>query len=131
MSALFRAAGHPINPEEWAILLVLWKQSPQTPGALADVTIKDRTTVTRLIDAMVRKGLVIRTEDPDDRRRSIVAVSVHGHAVKSELIGIAQGLIDRTLGGIPREDIDTTTRTLQAMTQNLLTSSDSKKNTRE
>ena len=34
-----------------AILLVLWSKGPQTPGALADVTIKDRTTVTRLIDA--------------------------------------------------------------------------------
>ncbi|SDX36212.1 hypothetical protein [Roseicitreum antarcticum] len=41
----FRAAGHPVSPEEWAILLVLWKYGPRTPGALADVTIKDRTTI--------------------------------------------------------------------------------------
>lgn len=121
LSAMFREASHPISPEEWAILLVLWEKGPQSPGILADVTIKDRTTVTRLIDAMVRKGLVNRTEDAHDRRRSVVAVSARGSALKSDLVPIAQTLITRSLVGIPPEDIQTTTRTLRAMTENLLT----------
>ncbi|SDX64461.1 MarR family winged helix-turn-helix transcriptional regulator [Roseicitreum antarcticum] len=120
LSAVFREAGHPVSPEEWAILLVLWKQSPQTPGALADVTTKDRTTITRLIDAMVRKNLVSRSEDPDDRRRSVVAVSAHGVAMQEDLVRLAQGLINRALTDIPADDIETTTRTLRAMTENLL-----------
>lgn len=131
LSAMFRAANHPISPEEWAILLVLWKRSPQTPGALADVTIKDRTTITRLIDAMVRKNLVNRAEDPKDRRRSVVAVTAHGMAVQDELVSIAQTLIDQALGDISREDIETTTRTLRAMTENLLAAPHGKKDTRK
>jgi DNA-binding MarR family transcriptional regulator len=120
LSAMFRKANHAISPEEWAILLVLWEKGPQSPGTLADVTIKDRTTVTRLIDAMVRKGLVGRNEDADDRRRSVVSVSARGAALKSDLVPIAQSLIAKSLVGIPPEDIETTTRTLRAMTENLL-----------
>lgn len=120
LNTRFRKAGHAISPEEWAILLVLWKKGPQSPGALADVTIKDRTTVTRLIDAMVHKGLVTRTEDAHDRRRSVVAVSERGAALKSDLVPIAQTLIGGALAGISPEDIETTTRTLQKITENLL-----------
>lgn len=117
---MFRKAGQSISPEEWAILLVLWQKGPQSPSTLADVTTKDRTTITRLIDAMVRKKLVNRTEDAGDRRRSVVEVSPHGTALKGDLVAIAQTLIEKSIEGIPPEDIETTTRTLRAMTENLL-----------
>lgn len=119
LSAMFQRAGHAISPEEWAILLVLWGKGAQTPSALADVTIKDRTTVTRLIDAMVRKGLVSRAEDANDRRRSIVTVTAHGAGLENELVPIAQSLISGALASIAPEDVAITTRTLKAMTQNL------------
>lgn len=119
LHALFGKAGHAVNPEEWAILLVLWQKGPQSPGAVAEVTFKDRTTVTRLIDAMVRKNLVTRTEDAVDRRRSVVSVSHRGKALGTELVPIAQRLIEQALAGIPAKDIETTTRTLRAMTVNL------------
>lgn len=116
----FRDAGHPVSPEEWAILLVLWQKGPQSPGYLANVTIKDRTTMTRLIDAMVRKGLVARSEDGRDRRRSVVAVSAAGTQIKDDLVAIAQSLTYGALDGIPSEDVETTTRTLKTITQNMI-----------
>lgn len=99
---------------------MLWEKGPQSPGTLADVTIKDRTTITRLIDAMVRKNLVNRTEDSNDRRRSVVTVSARGLALKDDMVPIAQTMITQALVGIPPEDIEITTRTLRAMTENLL-----------
>ena len=119
LSTLFGKAGHAVSPEEWAILLVLWQKGPQSPSALADVTFKDRTTVTRLIDAMVRKKLVTRTEDQVDRRRRVVTLSARGSNLEAELVPIAQTLIEQALHGIPAADIEITTRTLRTMTQNL------------
>lgn len=120
LGAAFRQAGHNISPEEWAILLVLWKQGPQRPSAIADLTLKDRTTVTRLVDAMVRKGLVERQNDEGDRRGNLVAVSLKGTDLEQVLVPIAQVLIARALEAIPPDDIATTTRTLAAMTRNLI-----------
>ena len=116
----FRSAGHLVGPEEWAVLLVLWKKGAKTPSAMADVTVKDRTTVTRLIDGMVRKGLVERSEHPEDRRRSVITTSKRGNAIQRELVPIAKTLIAEATQGISAEDIETTNRTLKAMAANIL-----------
>lgn len=115
----FRAAGVDVSPEEWAVLLILWQKGAQTPGALADVTFRDRTTITRLIDGMVAKGLVARGADPNDRRRSLVDVSDAGRALEAKLVSIARVLITEALDGIAPADIEATLRTLRKMTLNL------------
>jgi DNA-binding MarR family transcriptional regulator len=115
----FEKAGHKISPEEWALLLVLWGKGSQSPSALSDATIKDRTTVTRLIDGMVRKGLVVRSENVDDRRRSDIALTPYGSGLQSELVPFAMKIIARATSGVPPEDLETTLRTLKAFNRNL------------
>ena len=61
-------AGHDITPEEWGLLSRLWEQDGQRPAELAESTLRDRSTVTRLLDRMVEKGLARREVDPEDRR---------------------------------------------------------------
>jgi DNA-binding MarR family transcriptional regulator len=116
----FQDNGFDVVPEEWAILLILWSKGAQTPSVLADATIRDRKTVTRLLDGMVAKGLVKRTVDPDDRRKTRVQVSEFGLSLKDGLVGVAQGLIAQTLDGLSPEEIETTVQTLRRMTLNLM-----------
>ena len=115
----FAAAGLEVTTEEWAILLILWRDGPQSPGVIASRTFRDRTTVTRLVDGMVRKDLVTRAEDPADRRRSVLLLTDRGTAIRADLMPIAQTLIAEAQMGIPADDIATTLRTLRAMTRNL------------
>lgn len=115
----FRDNGFDVGPEEWAILLILWNKGAQTPSVLADATIRDRTTVTRLLDGMVAKGLVKRDIDPNDRRKTRVQVSELGLSLKDGLVAVAQGLIAQTLDGLSSEDVDTTVQTLRRMSLNL------------
>jgi len=115
----FADAGHAISPEEWAVLLVLWSKGPQTPSTLSEATIKDRTTVTRLVDGMVRKELVVRSENPEDRRRSDIALTPLGHGLETELVPIAIELIGQVSAGITPRDLEATHRTLRALSQNL------------
>lgn len=119
LAARFRAAGHSISAEEWALLLMLWAKGSRSPSELAQETVKDRTTVTRLIDAMVRKGLVTRSEDLADRRRSIITLSRHGEDLKHRLIPIAQGFIAEAVADVPAGDLETTLRTLRKITETL------------
>lgn len=116
----FQDHGFDISPEEWAILLILWNKGAQTPSFLADATIRDRTTVTRLLDGMVAKDLVQRNTDPTDRRKMRVQVSDIGMSVKDGLVGVAQDLIGQTLDGISPDDAATTVQTLRRMSLNLL-----------
>ena len=116
----FKSAGQSVSPEEWAILLFLWKYGDRTSSEIADATIKDRTTVTRLLDGMVAKGLVQRQEDRKDRRRSLVKVTERGRELQGELVPIARNLIETACKGLSVADIEVTTRSLKKMTENLM-----------
>lgn len=115
----FTQAGHAISPEEWAVLLVLWSGEPRTPGSLSDESFRDPTTVTRLIDRMVKKGLVARSENPDDRRRSDISLTPLGHEMEGVLVPIAFGMIAQATDGVSPEDLDAVHRTLGRIQENL------------
>ncbi|QBY00914.1 MarR family transcriptional regulator [Rhodophyticola sp. CCM32] len=116
----FRDHGYDVTPEEWAVLLILWKHGAQTPGRIADVTFRDRTTVTRLVDGMVKKHLVERDADPKDRRKSLIGASAFGQSLQSALVPIAADLIHKAMAGISQADALTTLRCLRQMTETLL-----------
>ena len=120
LSQSFEEEGLFVSAEEWAILLILWSKGEQTPSALADMTFRDRTTITRLIDQMVKKQFVVREHDEKDRRRVLIKASEKGLALKGELIPIAKSMIDTATNGISPQDIETTVKTLSHMTNNLL-----------
>ena len=120
----FRAAGIKMGAEEWAVLLLLWQEDGQTPGALAQRSVKDQTTLTRLLDGMVRKGLVNRTPDAKDRRRVRVNLTAKGQGMQATLVPLAAGLIEQSQRGISTDDLQTTRRVLQQMTDNLLVKGD-------
>jgi len=120
----FRQSGIKMGAEEWAVLLLLWQEDGQTPGTLAVRTVKDQTTLTRLLDGMVRKGLVTRTPDEDDRRRVRVNLTLIGQDMQATLVPIAAGLIEQSQHGISAEDLQTTRRVLRQMTDNMLTKGD-------
>ena len=115
----FAQAGHKISPEEWALLMILWSKTPQTPSALSDATFKDRTTVTRLVDGLVRKGIAQRHKSAEDRRRSEISLTEHGIAPQPELLPFAMEIINEATSRVSPEDMKTTLKTLRAFAANL------------
>ncbi|OUS06857.1 hypothetical protein A9Q96_08835 [Rhodobacterales bacterium 52_120_T64] len=120
----FRDADIKMGAEEWAVLLLLWQEDGQTPGALARRSIKDQTTLTRLLDGMVRKGLVVREADKDDRRRVRVNLTAKGQGMQATLVPLAGGVIEKSQRGISLNDLQTTRRVLRQMTENMLIKGD-------
>jgi DNA-binding MarR family transcriptional regulator len=57
---------------------------PLTLRGLADRLVSDRPYVTLVIDDLVERGLVERTENPADRRSKLVTVTDAGRAVAAE-----------------------------------------------
>ena len=84
---LLADAGIALTPEEWALLMVLWQEDGGIGiGALAGRTLRDRTTVSRLVGRLEGKGLVERIADPDDGRAVVVALTAEGQAAKPAVL---------------------------------------------
>ena len=74
-----RASG--VSAPRLSALSVLVFGGPRTIGALASAEGVTAPTMTRLVAAMVRDGLVERSEDPADRRVVRVRATEAGHAL--------------------------------------------------
>jgi DNA-binding MarR family transcriptional regulator len=116
----FKADGIDLRAEEMALLMQLWRTPGQTPSALADKTIRDRTTVTRFLDGMEKKDLVTREIDPSDRRRVIVKATKNSAGLQPKVVAEVRQLIEQSMHGISPEDAKTAKRVLMQVTNSLL-----------
>ncbi|CAA0099161.1 Uncharacterised protein [Halioglobus japonicus] len=87
-----RQAGLDITPEESVLLNQLWDRDKQGLSELAEWSVKERSTLTRQIDGLVRKGYVTRKHLSTDRRSIEVRLTTKGKGLKAkfENTGIPQ-----------------------------------------
>ena len=116
----FKAHGHDITPEEWVVLNRLWQKDGQSQNMVARSTIKDKTTVVRLIDRMQKKGLVVRRSSAEDGRVREIYLTQNGKLLKGKLIPIAKQVLEQGVAGIEAPDLETTLLVLGKFEQNLL-----------
>lgn len=120
-----KQAGHDLAAEEWALLMVLWRDGPTGMTDLAAKTLRDRTTVTRLVDRLVGKGLVVRQSSARDRRQVVVSVSAQGRAIEASVLRAMVPLIKDANQGIADNDLKTAVQVLKKMARNLSLPEDS------
>lgn len=115
----FAAEGQKVTGEEWALLLILNRHDSLTPRDLSELTLRDPTTVSRLIDRLERKGLVERMRQRKDRRIVDVAITAAGRDQFADLAAIAKGVIAMSMKGVSAEDATLVIHILKKMSENL------------
>lgn len=59
-------------------------------SALAEISQTSRSAVSKAVDALVRRGLVIRSQDPSDRRNIPLALTFEGQSVMDAIFTEAE-----------------------------------------
>lgn len=90
-----------------------------TPGETAAVLRLHPSTVTIVVQALERAGLVEREEDPVDRRRTRLQPTASGRRVAASAAGTVEEAVRRTLAGLARDDLETAARVLMALASEL------------
>jgi len=67
-----------ITFEQWQVLAALREQAGLRMTELAAFAVLPAATLTRHVDTLVERALVIRRVDPGDKRRAVVALSTLG-----------------------------------------------------
>jgi len=92
-----------ISVLEWRVLGQL-SSGAETVSTLAEMALSKQPTLTKVLDRMVKDGLVARLEDAADRRRTYVRLTEKGRALAAELVPMAREHEARVLAGYaPRE----------------------------
>ena len=113
--------GDEIDYSAIPILKLLSHQGPMRLSALASVLGLDASTVSRHVRQLEDRGLLERTEDPDDGRASRVAVSEQGNGCLAKGFETRRHVITHALDGISEAEREMLRDLLHRVVENLMT----------
>jgi len=93
----------------WKLLSVIEYFGPLSASEAGSHTSLEPAKVTRGIDALAEQGLVLRREDPVDRRRTILSLSAKGKRIHDKVEEVSRALeqeLLRVLSPAEREALD-------------------------
>lgn len=107
-----------VNEQKWRVLRVLQERGPSELTVLADEACLLLPSLTRIARAMEEDGLISRVTPPDDRRKTIAAITPAGEAlIRAHSAQSAQifARIERDFGAERLEDLLDLLEALQAL----------------
>ena len=117
---VFAEHGVEITPEQWMVLVRLWQHEPISQADLGELALRDRPTMTRILDGMEARRWIARGRDPDDARVRLVRLTAAGRALRKRLVPVARAIVARAEAGIAERDLVTTRATLRRIAANLV-----------
>ena len=115
----FRKEGLEITPEQWTVLSYLWKEDGVTQQRLCDATFKDKPSMTRLIDNLVKQGFVLRHTPPNDRRSNLIYLTEKGRIIEKDANTSVYKTMEFALAGLDKKGVEEVRRILKIVFENL------------
>lgn len=108
-----------LKESEYRVLLALSTNNGCPVTQLAELTVIDRTTLSRILNGMETRGLVTRAQSPTDLRSFNVHMTKAGNKVFAKTMPTAQHLLLKLTDGVPFDDLQELIRILQSIVSNL------------
>ena len=119
ISRICKNAGYNLTPEEADTLMIIRHCNGLSQSQLANILGKDKAAVTRLINSLVKSGLVGRIQDQQDRRIIRARITEEGKQAFVQVWPELMKLSDQALDGISSQDLTAMRKTLDAINTNL------------
>ncbi|PWH82325.1 MarR family transcriptional regulator [Algibacter marinivivus] len=109
-----------VTPEQWAILNRLNENSDLTQKEVAKLTFKDNANITRMVDKLEKKGLVIRHSDPNDRRSWNLSITKKGIEIRDLVEPLAVDILNKISKNISKKEMDSYNKISNKIINNLI-----------
>lgn len=87
-------------------ILKLAKELPDaTAQHIAQYLKRDKAQINRVLQEMISKGYVSKTQHPNDKRSQLLQLTAEGESVLQQMAEIEHNLITRMCRDIPQQDI--------------------------
>ncbi len=67
-----------VTPAQFSLLMIAWQQGPLTPSELAAMAVLDKTTLSRNLRPLQKRGLLQATPSRADRRAKTISITGAG-----------------------------------------------------
>ena len=114
----FIDAGFDVSYEQWSILVHLYRKDGQTQQELSNIAVKDKAAITRLLNVLEKKNIVLRIPDRSDKRSKLVYLTHKAKEFKSDLIAVVEDLLAEAEHAICAEEMNQCKATLNKIFSN-------------
>jgi DNA-binding MarR family transcriptional regulator len=97
-------AGSELAPHQASVLFKL-QDGPRTPGELAEAERIAPPSMTRTVNWLEERGLVLREDHPTDGRSKLVALTDAGRVAMGEIVRARDDWMVRKLQGLTKEEL--------------------------
>ena len=112
-------SGLDISLDQWMVLGPIWQLESASQKELGEITLKDKTSITRLVDILEKKNLVVRVEDQIDHRIKRVILTNAGKQLFFDVLPIIEKTREEVRKNISDQDIETFKKVLSSIIVNL------------
>ena len=89
------AGPYGLSVTQWRVMAALGRFAPLTASEVGQRIVMDKVAVSRAVASLMKRGLVERATDRDDRRRASLELSTQGKAVHARIVPLALKYEDR------------------------------------
>ncbi|MDR1491058.1 MAG: MarR family transcriptional regulator, partial [Desulfovibrio sp.] len=111
--------GVELTSEQWGLLMQFWNRGDIAQEEIARVVNVDKSTASRTLKVMERRGLIARRLNPADSRRKILSLTKAANTMKQASLKAVQATLGQALRGIDPEECATCLKVLGLVKKNL------------
>ena len=112
-------SGLDISMDQWMILGPIWQLESPSQKELGEICFRDKPSITRIIDSLEKKSLVVRVPDQIDHRIKRVVLTKAGKQLFYDVLPIMEKTREEVRGNIPDEEIQIFKNVLSKIIKNL------------
>jgi DNA-binding MarR family transcriptional regulator len=108
-----------INPAQGRILFPLWQEDKISIQELAQKTALEKSTLTRMLDALEESGQVVRVFSKEDRRKVLIELTESNKKMKSSYEQVSEDMTELFYKGFTNKEIEEFEEYLKRIYENL------------
>lgn len=112
-------AGIDLTVDQWVVIDHIFPKETISQNELAEATAKDAPTITRILDILVKKGLVVRQMADDDRRKFYIYLTEEGKKLHEQAFKVIAEFRKKSWDGLTDEDYDQLVRIMDKIYKNV------------
>ncbi len=117
----FKLKPHKLNHSEFLTLMILYSRpdGSSTPGELCEFATQGATNMTRIANALVKRGLITRGASKEDRRRVLIHITPAGRRFVQKMLPPMFPRVATMFAGFSDNDKLNLSRLLRKLAHNL------------
>jgi DNA-binding MarR family transcriptional regulator len=117
---MFHELNISLTKTQWVLLKKLHEKDGVPQQELAFLTGRDKTSLTRLVNTMEKKGLLARIPSKTDKRSNHIYLTKKGALLYEETLPVIQDFARSLQENISEEEIQSTIKVIQKVQENLI-----------